>query len=129
MVIVYAGWVAAGFLLAAIASTASAQTPTSRLTIQGPAEKSAGPIPRDSLGRPCLDVEAGARRQMVNPDVLDHVVSLKNICLRKVKVRVCYINSDRCKEVELLSNKREDVTLGAMKGIGYFRYSLTYISR
>src|SRR5438874_10992677 len=59
----------------------------SRLTLQGPAEQSYKPVVRDALGRPCLDVEAAARVHVVNPALVDHVVSLRNGCSRSVSVK------------------------------------------
>ena len=95
-----------------------------RLTMQGPAEPSSWPIIRDALNRPCLDVEAAARVQVVNPDMVDHVVSVKNNCPRLIKVKVCYFNSERCNQVDVPGYQRVDVTLGSMRGNNYFRYML-----
>lgn len=95
-----------------------------RLTMQGPAEQSKTGVIRDAFGRPCLDIEAAARREVVNPDMLDHIVSIKNNCPKTIKVKVCYFNSDQCTDVELRPYKRADTTLGAMRGINYFRYSV-----
>lgn len=93
------------------------------LTLQGQPEPSGAPI-RDALGRPCLDVEAAARPQVVNPKMLDHVVSIVNKCPRLIRTKVCYFNSDRCKELDLQPYKRIDTVLGTMSGIGFFRYTI-----
>jgi len=116
----------AAAILIACVSTAHAQStrPTTGLTMQGPADQAAAVI-KDGLGRPCLDVEAAARRETINPDMLEHVVSLKNNCPRLIKVKVCYYNSDQCKQLDVLGYKRVDTVLGVMKGIKYFRYVLT----
>ncbi|MGY3361277.1 hypothetical protein ACVWZK_007940 [Bradyrhizobium sp. GM0.4] len=108
------------------ASPANSQSNQSgtRLTIQGPAEQSNGPVVRNALGRPCLDVEAAARQQVVNPKMVDHVVSLKNNCPRVIHAKVCYFNSDRCNELTLTAYKRIDTILGTMSGITFFRYSI-----
>lgn len=95
-----------------------------RLTMQGPSEQTGEPIFRDASGRPCLDVEAAARAHVVNPDVLDHVVSIKNNCPRTIKLRVCYFQTDRCKEFPLAGYKRQDTILGTMTKISTFRYSI-----
>jgi hypothetical protein len=96
----------------------------SRLTIQGPAEQSYQPVLRDALGRPCLDVEAAARAHVINPTLVDHVVSVKNSCPRSISVKVCYVNSDKCNAFDVASYKRVDTILGTMSGIKNFKYVL-----
>jgi hypothetical protein len=96
----------------------------SRLTLQGPAEQSDKPVVRDALGRPCLDVEAAARVHVVNPALVDHVVSLKNRCPRSISVKVCYLNSDKCNAFDVAPYKRVDTILGTISGIKNFRYVL-----
>lgn len=109
-----------------LTSSANAQvsSTTSRLTLQGPADQSTTPIIRDALNRPCLDVEAAARKHVVNPEMVDHVVSLKNSCVRLIKVKVCYTNSDRCKDATLEAHRRVDIILGTMHGVSTFRYTM-----
>ena len=102
--------------------TTSPTTP--RLTMQGPAEQSSSPAIRDALNRPCLDVEAAARGHLVDREVMDHVVSMKNNCSRLIKVKVCYYNSDHCNQVDVPGYQRVDTTLGSMRGNTYFRYTL-----
>jgi hypothetical protein len=102
-----------------------AQTPGGSIKMQGPAEQVAGPIPKDAIGRPCLDIEAAARAQTVNRDMVDHVVSIKNNCSRSIQAKVCYANADRCNQVNLPAYKRSDTILGTMKSINYFRYTVT----
>lgn len=111
-------------VLLLFAAPLAAQT-QSRLTMQGPAEKSALPMPKDALGRPCLDVEAAAKRRVVNPEMIDHVVSVKNICPRLIKVKICYIDSTHCNEEDLQAYKRVDSILGTMKSISFFKYTIT----
>lgn len=92
--------------------------------MQGAAE-SGGNIVRDSLGRPCLDVEAAARRETINPDMLEHVVSVKNNCSRSLKVKVCYYGSEQCKQFDVQRYQRVDTILGVMRGIQFFRYTVS----
>lgn len=106
------------------ASQAQSNSGVSSLTMQGPAEQSRTSVIRDAFGRPCLDIEAAARREVANPDMLDHIVSIKNNCPKLIKAKVCYFNSDRCKDVELNAYKRVDTILGAMRGVNFFRYSI-----
>jgi len=116
-----AAWIAAAALALCLAPAWAQNTPP-RLTMQGPAEKTKDAVPLNALGKPCLDVEAASRPRLANPEMVDHVVSLKNTCPRLVKVKVCYINSSRCNEEDIQAYKRVDTILGSMKGITYFRY-------
>jgi hypothetical protein len=98
---------------------------TTHLTMQEPAEQSATSVIRGAFGKPCLDVEAAARPHIVNPDTIDHVVSIKNNCPRTIKVKVCYVNSAKCNAFDVQGYSRVDTTLGTMMKIKVFRYSLT----
>lgn len=97
---------------------------SSRFTLQGPADKgSSGPI-LDSLGRPCLDIEAAAKAHVVNPQMIDHIISIKNNCPSSIKVSICYFRSDRCVNSAVQGYKRLDTILGTMSGVRTFRYSV-----
>jgi hypothetical protein len=115
------------FVTAGIASAQSDQT-GSRLTIQGPADQpnaSNDAIIRDGLGRPCLDIEAVARRRTIDPQMLDHVVSVKNNCPRNIHAKICYFNSEHCNDLVVAAYKRVDTILGTMRGVRFFRYSIS----
>lgn len=105
---------------------AFAQANTPRFSIQSPANISTGVIPRDPIGRPCTDIEAAARAQTINKDMLDHIVSMINHCAKPIKLEVCYANTDHCILVDLKAYKRVDTILGAMRGVKYFRYVIKY---
>lgn len=108
-------------------SSAHAQTANTGpgLTMQRSLDQSGANVIRDPLGRPCLDVEAAARAETVNPAMQDHVVSIKNNCAKLIKAKVCYLGSDHCNEVVLQAYKRVDTILGSMKGVTTFRYTIT----
>lgn len=108
-------------------STAVAQSQSSirGFTIQGPADRNDSLMPRNALGKPCLDMEAIARAHITNRAMLDHVVSVRNDCPRSIKIRVCYYHSDQCNDVDVGGYKRVDTILGTMMGVQYFRYSVT----
>lgn len=120
--------VLAWLLVALVGASAHGASPTVStqpgITMQGQAEPSSASLIRDALGRPCLDVEAAARRQIVNPQMLDHVVSINNKCSRLIKVKVCYFRSDRCRDLDLQPYKRVDTILGSMAGVAFFRYMI-----
>jgi hypothetical protein len=98
-------------------------SPNSSFTIQGPAERAMGEkVALDAYGKPCLDSEAAARAHVVNPNVIDHVVSIKNGCPKTIKASICYLNSDRCNEVQLPAYGRVDTVIGTTVGLREFRY-------
>ncbi|WP_271623811.1 hypothetical protein [Bradyrhizobium sp. CCBAU 11430] len=120
-------WLTALCVLCISVSNGHAQTPTTgpALTMQRSLDQSGGNVIRDPLGRPCLDIEAAARSGTINPDLKDHIVSLKNNCAKLIKAKVCYAGSDHCNEVVLQAYKRVDTVLGSMKGVTLFRYTVT----
>lgn len=125
MVMTFVRGALAALVFVSSGKACQAQSLSPRLTMQGPAEASAASVPRDGLGRPCLDIEAAAREQTVNPNMFDHVVSIKNICPRLIKVKVCYFNSTRCSDEDVRAYKRLDVVLGSMRGVKFFKYTIT----
>lgn len=118
VIILLAAWL---FILSGGARSQTSSM-ASRITIQGPAGKSSLPIIRDALNRPCLDVQAMARAHVVNPQIIDHVVSIKNNCHMVIKVKVCYLGAENCKLVEVQAYKRVDTALGSMNGSRFFQY-------
>jgi hypothetical protein len=106
------------------AASAQSTLPPPKFTLQGGPEQADALWMKDSLGRPCLDIEAAARPHVVDPQVLDHVVSVKSNCSRLFKIKVCYYGSDRCVPMDISAYKRVDAVLGTMKGISSFRYSV-----
>lgn len=95
------------------------------LTMQGPPESSNSAVIRNALGKPCLDIEAAARAHVIDRDMLDHVVSVKNNCPRTIKVKVCYFDSDACNVFDIQAYKRVDTILGTMRKVSNFRYTIT----
>ncbi len=95
----------------------------SRLTLQNSGENAALTVHRNSLGKPCLNIEAASRSHVINPRVYDNIVSFQNQCNILIKVRVCYFGTESCVDVEVLAQKRTDAVLGIRPNSQYFRYS------
>lgn len=95
----------------------------SRLTLQNSGENAALTIHRNSLGKPCLNIEAASRAHVINPNVYDNIVSFQNQCNILIKVRVCYFGSESCVDVEVPARQRKDAVLGIRPNSQYFRYS------
>lgn len=95
----------------------------SRLTIQNSGENAALTVHRNALGKPCLNIEAASRTQVVNPNMYDNIVSIKNQCSQVIRVQICYFGSESCVDVEVLGQQRKDTILGIRHHSQYFRYS------
>jgi hypothetical protein len=130
------GWFAGCifFALMAFASTSYCQTGlipnqnatlpfANRLTLQNEGVNAALAVHRDAFGKPCLDIEAGARRELINPKIYDHVISVYNKCLATIKLRVCYYHSDHCVNMEIQRSQRKDIILGIYPNMQHFSYS------
>jgi hypothetical protein len=108
---------------------ASAQNPNltspfqSPLTMQREGENAGLTVHRDPLGRPCLDIEAASRAEVVNPNVYDHVISVYNRCLTQIKLHVCYYHSDHCIDMDIPGLQRKDTVLGIYPATQYFRFT------
>ncbi|MET4802884.1 hypothetical protein [Bradyrhizobium sp. LB11.1] len=103
---------------------AYAQSAGPAFRMQGAADTSDTPVIRDAANRPCLDVEAAAKGHVMNGELMDHIVSVKNNCSRMIRVKVCYYNSDHCNNATVYGYQRVDIILGMMK-MSTFRYSLS----
>jgi hypothetical protein len=95
----------------------------SRLTIQNSGENAALIVHRNSLGKPCLNIEAASRAHVINPNVYDNIVSFQNQCNILIKVRVCYFGTESCVDAEVPAQQRRDTVLGVRPQSQYFRYS------
>jgi hypothetical protein len=94
-----------------------------RLTLQNGGDNAALMVHRNAFGKSCLDIEAGSRAHVINPNVFDHVISVYNRCIQLIKLRICYYHSEHCIDMELPGSQRRDAVLGVYPNMRYFRYS------
>ena len=120
--ILTASWPAFG-QSALVPLPAPGQPYQSRLTLQNEGVNGGLTIHRDPLGRPCLQFEAASRAEVVNPKIFDHIVSVYNRCLMRIKLRVCYYHSTHCVDLDVPGKQRKDAVLGIFPNMQYFRYS------
>lgn len=109
----------AAMLISCVDVVAQTSSSGRNFTLQ-PGE-SRGLVSKDALGKPCLDLEAIGRAHVSNPLIYDHIVSVANRCLRPLKLKVCYFESDRCTELNVAGKNRKDIVLGV--GAKTFRYT------
>ena len=67
---------------------------------------------KTSDGKPCISVSATSRHQVVNPIIIDQIVTVTNICGQPIRVQVCYIKSSDCIIVPLQAYQRLERILG-----------------
>lgn len=94
-----------------------------RSTLQAPGTNTELRTHRNALGKPCLDFEAMSRAHLANANIYDNIVSVKNQCAQRILVRVCYLGSDGCIDVEVPAFQRKDAILGVRPQSQFFRYS------
>lgn len=63
-------------------------------------------------GKPCIMVNPSGRAQIVNPRIIDQVITVSNICGQSIKIQVCYAGSSDCIVVPLEGYQRLQRVLG-----------------
>jgi hypothetical protein len=73
-----------------------------------------GPISRDPYGHACIIDVHGMALPVANSStkLYEHTVTMTNICFKKVRVRVCYRETEHCKVADLPSNEKTFMVLG-----------------
>jgi hypothetical protein len=63
-------------------------------------------------GTACITVHPSTRPQIVNPKIIDQVVTVNNSCGQSIKVQVCYAGSSDCIVVSLNGYQKLQRILG-----------------
>ena len=77
---------------------------------------------RGPSGHPCLAVGGLARPHVVNPNVYDHVITVRNTCAQRITMQVCYYRSRDCVPLEIPGGERKEAILGTLPSVKEFRY-------
>lgn len=77
---------------------------------------------RDFTGRPCLEVSGSARPHTINPNLYDHMISVKNNCPQRIAIQVCYYQSQDCISMDIPGDSTRDGVLGVMPAEKSFRF-------
>lgn len=78
---------------------------------------------RDFTGAPCLSVYGSARPQVVDPNLLDDVITVTNSCPQRIALRVCYYESGNCMPMDVPGGERQEAVLGTSPSTtGSFRF-------
>jgi hypothetical protein len=73
-------------------------------------------------GKPCISVFPTARPQIVNPRIIDQIVTVNNVCGQSIRVQVCYAKSSDCIVVPLEGYQKLERVLGIASGSTGFKY-------
>jgi hypothetical protein len=73
-------------------------------------------------GKACISVHPSTRPQIINPKIIDQIVTVNNSCNQSIKVQVCYAGRSDCITVSLSGNQKLQRTLGIAAGSTSFRY-------
>jgi hypothetical protein len=77
---------------------------------------------RGLAGNPCLAFGGSARAHLLNPNVYDHVVTVKNSCAQRITAQVCYYRSQDCLLMEVPGGERKEAILGSLPSVKDFRF-------
>jgi hypothetical protein len=72
-------------------------------------------------GKPCLGLSGSAKPQIVNRDLLDHIISIANSCAQRITLHVCYYRSEHCITVDVPPYERKEAVLGVFPKLGDFQ--------
>jgi hypothetical protein len=78
----------------------------------------------DFAGKPCLSTEGSARPLTSNPRIMNHTVSFDNHCSDRIKLKVCYADTEDCTDVEVPGYGRKDQVIGVFPALQLFRYEV-----
>jgi len=78
----------------------------------------------DFLGKPCLETVGSSQPLASNPRILNHIVSLDNRCVERIKVRICYHETEDCTDVEVPGRSRKEQVIGVFPAMQQFRYDI-----
>ncbi len=73
-------------------------------------------------GKPCLALSGHATAQIVNKKMFDHRVDVINDCVQRIKVRVCYHETDHCVVLDVPPYGRKMGMLGVSPDRPDFRF-------
>ncbi len=73
-------------------------------------------------GEPCLTLSGYAKAQLVNKEMFDHWITVKNDCLQRIKVQVCYFGSQDCIMLDAPPYGENIGLLGVYPKLKDFRY-------
>lgn len=77
---------------------------------------------RDFTGKLCLNVYGFARSHVIDKNLYDHVVNIRNSCPQSIVAKVCYYQSQSCISVEVPGREQKEAILGTLPAEKTFRF-------
>jgi hypothetical protein len=77
---------------------------------------------RDFAGKPCLTVVGFARPHIIDPNLYDHVINVRNDCPQRIAMQVCYYQTHDCIPIEIPGDQRKEAILGSLPAAKDFRF-------
>lgn len=77
---------------------------------------------RDPTGKVCLETTGSAQPLASNPKIFNHIVTVENRCIERIKARICYHGTDSCTKVEVPGRSRTEQVIGVFPAMQQFRY-------
>lgn len=108
--------------LSAISGSVSAQNSADSQRIFGATGNHEVLRHRDFTGSPCLTLGGYARPHIINPNLYDDVVTVRNNCPQRIDLQVCYYQTQECIPVEVPGGETKQAILGSMPSIKDFRF-------
>jgi hypothetical protein len=78
---------------------------------------------RDATGRPCLAVGGFARPHIIESNLYDHVITVTNICAKRISLQVCYYESQDCVSMDVPGDGTKEAILGTLPSTKDFRFA------
>jgi hypothetical protein len=112
---------AAGESRPAVGAAGGTHAPT-QLPLIGGTQKLGVKLHLGPTGKPCLKVEGHVKAQTMNPNIFNHMITVRNDCSQPIKMQVCYYQSQHCAPLEVPGYGRKEATLGIMPAMKEFRF-------
>lgn len=72
--------------------------------------------------RPCLTFLGYAQQQKINPNMFSHMILVSNECGQRIKIQLCYYQTQHCTSITVPLYGREEAILGVMPAMKDFRF-------
>jgi hypothetical protein len=77
------------------------------------------------LGKPCVTVERSSQAEKANPRIVEHWVKVSNACGLRIRVKICYYETQHCVDVDAPPWGSEQTILGIFPALFEFRCDFT----
>lgn len=73
-------------------------------------------------GKPCLTLTGKPEAERFNPKLFQHIIIALNDCSHRIKLQVCYYQSEHCLPMNVPPYGRDEAILGIMPSMPAFRF-------